>query len=503
MDSIQQMQEWIQDCRDNHLECNVGTTSELPSRLLKLSWLEARGPSIKLEQPEPSKEYRYVALSHCWNFTNPLRTTKENQAEYLISIPWDELSKALQDSVMIALALNYTYMWIDSLCIIQNDAADWKKEAPRMGMIYNNANVVFAAHGAELFVQKRKPESILDLHRLESPPIFCRQKMDHKAFFITPEDTHSWFGRAWCMQERIFAKRILHFGGPYEKDKEVVFECNTYVKCECSRIIEELEPIGVHKHTLKANAAIIVPNEDINSITARNLAWRSYISSCEDYTARGLTYASDTLSALSSLMKTFAPYLGKYYAGIWQHNLLLSLQWEALDTGASSRGEKYVAPTFSWASRSGAVIWYLGSAEDLTSESRIFPAILDADCTLAGEDPFGQVSGGYIKLRGYITEMRIESKGMCSPDGRLEMTKEGTESCYVTLDSIQDVENLQVGASVVCLDIMRDRAEGKRYVSGLVILPVASQNGCYRRIGFSTMLEEHFKDSSTQEVIIV
>ena len=299
MDSIQQMQEWIQDCRDNHLECNVGTTSELPSRLLKLSWPEARAPSIKLEQPEPSKGYRYVALSHCWNFTNPLRTTKENQAAYLISSPWDELSEALQDSVMTA------------------------------------------------------------------------------------------------------------------------------------------------------------------------------------------------------------PYLGKYYAGIWQHNLLLSLQWEALDTGASSRGEKYVAPTFSWASRSGAVIWYLGSAEDLTSESRIFPAILDADCTLAGEDPFGQVSGGYIKLRGYITEMRIESKGMCSPDGRLEMTKEGTESCYVTLDSIQDVENLQVGASVVCLDIMRDRAEGKRYVSGLVILPVASQNGCYRRIGFSTMLEEHFKDSSTQEVIIV
>lgn len=108
-----------------------------------------------------------------------------------------------------------------------------------------------------------------------------------------------------------------------------------------------------------------------------------------------------------------------------------------------------------------------------------------------------------MSLRGYTTEMKIESKIPLEPDGRLKMTKEGLES-FVTLDAKEDLDRLQVGTVVKCLDIMRDK-EGyhRNYVSGLVLLPVDGDHDRFCRIGFSTMSWSHFKDSILETVTIV
>jgi hypothetical protein len=100
--------------------------------------------------------------------------------------------------------------------------------------------------------------------------------------------------------------------------------------------------------------------------------------------------------------------------------------------------------------------------------------------------------------------MKIESKSQWFPDGKLEMTKEGFESCYVTLDSKEDLDRVQVGMVVKCLNIMKDK-EGYHgnYVSGLVLLPVDGDDGRYNRVGFSTMREKHFEGAMLQDVTIL
>jgi len=102
--------------------------------------------------------------------------------------------------------------------------------------------------------------------------------------------------------------------------------------------------------------------------------------------------------------------------------------------------------------------------------------------------------------------MKIEeSKLQWEPDGRIEMAKEDTSRVWVTLDSKDDYERVEPAMIVKCLSIMRDkeRLHGN-YVSGLVLLPVDQGEGSYyRRIGFSTMLEEHFKDSTIETVTII
>lgn len=141
------------------------------------------------------------------------------------------------------------------------------------------------------------------------------------------------------------------------------------------------------------------------------------------------------------------------------------------------------------------MIWYSSD----TAKMQDFATIVDVCCHLTGKDPFGRVLDGYIKIRGYTTQMTIETKVMLAPDGRLKMTREGVKDCYGTLDSVQDIEDIQLGILVTCLDIMRD----SKYASGLVLVPVNDQSGRYHRIGFSTMLVEHFEDSALAEITIV
>lgn len=180
--------------------------------------------------------------------------------------------------------------------------------------------------------------------------------------------------------------------------------------------------------------------------------WRVYILACEDYTARGLTYSSDTLSAISGLMARVAPSFGGYYAGLCERDLLLSLQWEACDTQSCHRHKDYVARSWLWASRMGAVVWYMectsvGDDAPLpTPEMHDFATVVSVACEIAGQDVFGKVGGGHLTIKGYVVEMFVVSTELLAPDGRMAMRrlnmdgedKDGVGECYVTSDKIED-----------------------------------------------------------------
>ena len=387
------------------------------------------------------------------------------------------------------------------MCIIQDDPADQLRELPRMGLIYQGAEIVFAVHGPGLGWEKMPLAPIRDPGHPEDPPVYCREKISHDVFFSPPHDHLSWAGRAWCMQERIFARRIVHFGG---RGEELFFECNTLIACECDGIMKEM---GSQAKTLKQSIRSALANvaSGADASAAADSLWKIYITICEDYTLRGLSFVTDKLRAVSSLMHTFRLHLGEYYAGIWEHNIIINLQWEATNTNRSKRHGTYVSPSFSWASISGAVIWYTDTETPATEATHDFATIVDVSCTSITSDPFGAISDGHITLRGRVVDMKIdESKIQWVPDGRVEMVKDGGKSSWVVLDSRDDYEAIEPGMNVKCLDIMRDKKGlHGNFVSSLVLLPLdRGQRAGYRRIGFSTMLDEHFKHSTLETIPI-
>jgi len=253
-----------------------------------------------------------------------------------------------------------------------------------------------------------------------------------------------------------------------------------------------------------------------NSYTLKRIV-SAYMQLCTSYTAMGLTFTSDTLPAISSLMGQFAPHMGQYYAGMWEQMLVFGLQWQVLDTTVCTRHKEYVAPTFSWASRSGAVSWPnwdLNGYPDNTTHK--FATVLHGSCQLAGNDTFGKVLSGYISIRGYASEIEVKHV-------RAEGGVGAYGGCHVAIynivpghtsrprfDSIDDYRELKVGMKVTCLNIMESTVEDRRfphrYVCALILIPVEDdlRGRCWKRIGIANdLIAEYFEESEEMELTII
>jgi hypothetical protein len=102
---------------------------------------------VRLHISEPDEQGEYAALSHCWGSGHPETLTKGKLSKMTKSIVLDSASRTFQDAIGVTRRLGIPYLWVDSLCIIQDDddGRDWQLENSRMGDLYNNATVTICA----------------------------------------------------------------------------------------------------------------------------------------------------------------------------------------------------------------------------------------------------------------------------------------------------------------------------------------------------------------------
>jgi len=119
----------------------------LPTRVLDVG-VEGRSHDIKLITLG-TEEVKYIALSHCWGDSRSiLTTTKLTLKPRQQNIEFNDLPRTFQDAVQITRALDVRYLWIDSLCIVQDDEDDWQVESGRMAEIYLGSYLTVAATGS-------------------------------------------------------------------------------------------------------------------------------------------------------------------------------------------------------------------------------------------------------------------------------------------------------------------------------------------------------------------
>jgi hypothetical protein len=189
-----------------------------------------------VESPDTSAE-RYRALSHCRGAYQPLCTNKEIYEAHKRSILFRDLPKPFQDAVTITKHLGVEYLWIDSLCIIQNSAEDWERECSRMASIYAGALVTIAAPGAtdssKSFLHDYFPTKYSSF---ELP----YNNIDEHSIIPTTMEYSSWrrqniiygshsrlFTRGWVLQERLLSERTLSF-----RTRRLVWECTTHCRSD-------------------------------------------------------------------------------------------------------------------------------------------------------------------------------------------------------------------------------------------------------------------------------
>ena len=325
-------------------------TKIVPSRLLNVGPVdESQQPFVQVTRDLSEPTIRYVALSYCWGNSQPVKTTRSTLSARCASIALADLPLTIRHAVLVTRALGIRYLWVDALCIVQDDTDDWLRESSDMCGIYSCAAVVLiAANGKDcdsgLFVNRD------GLLQWPCPlPIFVRSlNYWDEQFVIRPpfekRPKPNVYGRAWTMQERVLARRALIF-----HDRGVSWICSghTPVASELSGDASQRKLAGA---LTTGSAGLLIGEFGPDPTPPKLEAWLEFV---EEYTARAITYNSDRLLAIAGLAELLRDKFScAYLAGLWHDDIWAGLLWRS--TNPSSPGNVndrlQIAPSWSWAS---------------------------------------------------------------------------------------------------------------------------------------------------------
>jgi hypothetical protein len=310
-------------------------TSPIPAdRILDVG--SSPNEQIRLVKTEGMKG-KYCALSHCWGPSDkhPLRSTTVNEDQLFAGIRCSDLPRTFQEAVHVVRRLNIRYLWIDSLCIIQDSKEHWRQESTRMGAIYENAYLRIAASNAkdatEGFLTRTHPE----FKTQEVPLSICVSvsPTDNMADSFNIRLQSEWegrkdphdgplVGRAWVFQEARLARRTVSF-----MPGALIWDCKE----------DYLNDRDCHPY-------------DFHGAQHNWYTWVEYV---EEYTAAVLTYESDRLIAIQGLANEMAKTRSDAYClGLWLGDLPKMLLWRTIDSKTGMEGLPDL-PSWTWVGYKG------------------------------------------------------------------------------------------------------------------------------------------------------
>lgn len=413
---------WIETCLNEHTNCRSSSSLDpvLPTRVLDVGDPSTCRGEARLFVSRGTRA-KYVALSHCWGKQPILAQLKTSNIRDLESvIPRDTLPPNFRDAVDICRGLGVRYLWIDSLCIIQDSASDWARESVRMGHVYRDALVTICAisspgayHGITSAHSPRaqQPQSV----NVQIPVSVSNDDYVTASVFSQKDQEDLWglniraplSTRGWCLQESLLSRRVLYYGA-----KQIYWGCASGFKAANEVPSSYVFPNrGSGPATLSdaLNASETEPLPFTGS--RRRDVLDSFYALVSVYTSRSLTFDKDKLPAVSGLAQRLHPMLGgDYLAGIWSSDFRQGLLWTAYETdeplGAPPRD--YRAPSWSWASTHTQVDfqqyeWMPHMASSVPEDLQLLEyEVIPKDPA----NPFGEVLSGYLSVRGLTARLR-------------------------------------------------------------------------------------------------
>jgi hypothetical protein len=470
---------WFQECLESHESCKSVQTRILPTRLIKIDGLEPKlCLSVGLK-----KDLQYATLSHCWGSIKFLTLTKATFEEFQNLISPNALSKTFRDAIYIAQQLGLKYIWIDSLCIIQDDRDDWKHESTLMTSVYGNSTINIAATSAVdgsvgCFFDRPSNWRCQIRTVSQSVPViyecFPASRLDPR------RSTVPLWTRGWVVQEDFLPRRTLHFF-----NEQVFWNCHHTAACEI--FASELYTDHVTSFC-KVKKPISLD------------MWHSIVSS---YSGCKVTKTEDRLVAIAGLAQLIYEQTKiQYVAGMWRNSLVNDLRWFVVNR--HHRIKPYVAPSWSWASVLGKVNYLRNSQSDQFDQfDTAYIEVLDVHLSYATENPFGELSGASLQLRcDFLLKGVVWESIKTGP--RFTLSDESV-TVAVSWDYYEELHNShqdEVNNNVIDQEVDQEAdshvdedirstevfilptRNSHKFISGLLIQPTGEHRGQYRRLAF-------------------
>lgn len=436
-----------------------------PTRLLDL------GPppgtpkhgGLRLVTPSTTVRGSYVTLSHRWGDTKRLKLTAATLHAQTERIAFESLPRTFQDAVMVSRCLGFRYLWIDALCIVQDDEQDWLQEAAKMASVYRNSSCTISAHAA---------------HDDDEGFLHTRQRQVRSISHLVAASDLS--QRGWVFQERILSRRLLHFTaeGLFLEDASGFSTPDGSTPAVCL-----YDPWQDNKLNL----------EDSHHDPC---GWYRLI---ERFTACRLTFETDRLPAVLGLSKCFEDQLddGHYLWGLWSRSFHQGLLWMSVDLNPKKLVHGHdsangTPPSWSWGGWTGRVRFpdHLSTCK-AACELVSFEAgtTFGTARSTQGEPPHIKLSLKTLNLKG-VTVLRktarymeidfyhsIESRGLAlvSLDGERDADVEFAELTLAFVARHHNVETFQED------DLMMEKHTWVHYF--LLLSPSQNDMFSYRRAG--------------------
>lgn len=396
----QQIRYWLEEC-GSHECCVQQSENILPTRVVEVAPDTCRDtPRLLITEGQKGK---YVALSYCWGVEPYGLLSTSNMSRYTQGLDTDTLPQTFRDAIAVAKTMSIPYLWIDALCIIQDSEEDKTREVSLMERIYRESFVTIVAASS--------PNSTDGILRPRPPP--------QESYIIPFRRTGELFGsmsiqelysieydemlepinqRAWTLQEQLIPNRFLIYAS-----HTLQWRCNAGVKNLGSSLHHAIS--SDDERYCETLSFLRRPASKRKDQLTR---WLRII---HIYSGRTASLATDKLPALAGIAKEFSNALGpRYYAGLWEHSLLLQLAWMTWlprDTTEPpcTRPITYRGPSWSWASIEGRVSFpyhlFKGDGPDNLYRCSL---VRCETMVKSSNSPFGEVLGASLKIKAVLRQ---------------------------------------------------------------------------------------------------
>lgn len=504
--SFRTARKWLSECQKNHPGCRKQTDQTRPTRLLELPTGQGGAGTLRLVNAE--SEHPYVALSYCWGGDQACKLTKAKLREGGVFQTVD-LPRTILDAIKVARNLGIAYIWIDALCIVQDDPKSMWSELEKMPAIYSNATVtISAASAATCRYGFLRPREAVDFNKVAFRLRLRTPSGEEGHIFLAPWKRFAQLegvekepinDRAWTLQEQVVSPRVLYYSF-----QQLHWICRGGIRADGGFCPTDKDTPWKEGAIYRIFALSQTTTDMVNPAMSTMLAqpdeyasWRrNWGRLLQDYQVRHLTNLNDKLVAISAVGTLFARYMGTgFVAGLFERDLPIDLLWKRADgSEAQRRPATYRAPSWSWASIDSMAQNKIATSEILARDAVTMEVLPWPD----QQTPTPQARMGRVplelRIRAWITKARLRSGG---PRRELEGQQWHlpSDSIAYCLDAIEADLDTELGVDVELVEIYwypttprRRNAVPTDKIAGLIALR-GKEDGQqrYRRIGYFDM----------------